>query len=203
MKNLLVIIIIHALIICCNTSYADQIKLKSEPADATVYIRDLNGTIKNKVGKTPYEGNIQEIASTYAKSNFFILVLEKEGYESQSILLNDLLKSDIELNMNMLAKEDVLEFRKIDKSINDLFESQRLLRAGQYDDALVLLKAIEKEQPKLSIVPEMIGSSLYLAKDQKGSLVWYEKAYRMNPENRDAYTMKAYLRKALGGSDGK
>ena len=78
-----------------NESYADQIKLKSEPTDAVIYVRDLNGIIKSKIGKTPYEGNIQEIASTYAKSNFFILVFEKEGYESQSILLNDLLKSDI------------------------------------------------------------------------------------------------------------
>jgi tetratricopeptide (TPR) repeat protein len=203
MKNICLIFLFIE-IIFFQKSYADQLKLKSEPADAVVYIRDLNGTIKNKIGKTPYEGNIQEIASTYAKSNFFILVLEKDGYESQSILLNDLLKSDIELNMNMVAKEDILEFRKLDKSINDLFESQRLLREQQYTDAISLLKNIEKEQPKLSIVPEMIGSAQYLAKDQKAALSWYEKAYRLNPENKDAYTMKSYLRKALGGmSDGK
>ena len=186
-----------------NESNADQIKLKSEPTDAVIYVRDLNGTIKNKIGKTPYEGNVQEIASTYAKSNFFIIVFEKEGYEDQSILLNDLLKSDIELSMNLVAKEDILEFRKLDKSINDLFESQRLLRSQLYNEAIVLLKNVEKEQPKLSIVPEMIGSALYLAKDQKGSLSWYEKAYRMNPENKDAFTMKSYLRKALKVGDEK
>lgn len=202
MKNFIVITV-QFLIIICNFSYADQLKLKSEPTDATVYVRDLNGTIKNKIGKTPYEANVQEIAASYAKSNFFILVVEKEGYETQSILLNDLLKSDIELNMNLPPREDILEFRKIDKSMNDLFESQRLLRAGQYADALTLLKALEKEQPRLSIVPEMIGSSLYLSKDQKGSLTWFEKAYRMNPDNKDAYIMKTYLRKVLGVSDAK
>ena len=202
MKNLLSFLFVFCMVVV-NQVFADQIKLKSEPVDATVYVRDLNGTLKNKIGKTPFEGNIQEIASTYAKSNFFILVLEKDGYESQSILLNDLLKSDIELNMNLVAKEDILEFRKLDKSINDLFESQRLLRGQQYSDALNLLKGVEKDQPKLSIVPEMIGSALYLSKDQKGSLVWYEKAYRMNPENKDAFTMKTYLRRALGGTDGK
>lgn len=202
MKNLLFILICFSLNFF-NEVYADQLKLRSEPTDATIYVRDLNGTIKNKIGKTPYEGNIQEIASNYAKSNFFILALEKEGYEGQSILLNDLFKSDIELSMNLVAKEDILEFRKLDKSINDLFESQRLLRGQQYNEALALLKVVEKEQPKLSIIPEMIGSTLYLSKDQKGSLSWYEKAYRMNPENKDAFMMKTYLRKALGGSDGK
>lgn len=183
--------------------YADQIKIKSEPAEVAVYVRDLNGTVKNKVGKTPFDGNLQEIASSYAKSNFFILVLEKEGYESQSILLNDLLKSDIELSISLLAREDILDYQKIDRSINDLFESQRLMRAQQYDDAMVLLKNVEKEQPKISIIPEFIGNALYLKKDQKGALVWYEKAYRINPENRDSFAMKSYLKKALGGEDAK
>lgn len=186
-----------------NNSFADQIKLKSEPTDATIYVRDLNGTLKNKIGKTPFEGNVQEIASTYAKSNFFIIVIEKDGYESQSLMLNDLLKSDIELSMNLTAKEDFLDYRKLDKSINDIFEAQRLLRSAQYSEAVTLLKNVEKEQPKLSIVPEMVGSALYLSKDLKGSLSWYEKAYRMNPENKDAYIMKNYLRKGMGGVDAK
>ena len=105
--------------------------------------------------------------------------------------------------MNLVAREDILDFRKIDKSINDLFESQRLIRSQLYNEAVLLLKNVEKDQPKLSIVPEMIGSALYLAKDQKGSLSWYEKAYRMNPENKDAFTMKSYLRKALKVGDEK
>lgn len=202
MKNIIPVFFIF-LSIGLSKAFADQIKLKSEPVDAVIYVRDLNGTMKNKIGKTPFEGNIQEIASTYAKSNFFIITLEKDGYESQSVLLNDLLKSDIELNMNLVAKEDILEFRKLDKSINDLFEAQRLLRAQQYNEAVNLLKTIEKDQPKLTIVPEMLGSAFYLLKDQKAALSWYEKAYRMNPENKDAYIMKTYIRKALGGNDGK
>jgi tetratricopeptide (TPR) repeat protein len=87
--------------------------------------------------------------------------------------------------------------------MNDIFESQRLMRAQQYDEAITLLKIVEQEQPKISIVPELIGSAFYLKKNQKASLTWYEKAYRMNPENKDAYTMKGYLKKALGGDDAK
>ena len=182
-------------------AFCDQLKLKSDPPDAIVSIRDLNGVQNVKIGKTPYEGNIADLVSNFAKSNFFLIVIEKDGYENQSILLSDLLKSDIELNINLVPKEDILLFKNIDKSIVDLFESQRLMRLGQYDDAIALLKKLETEQPKLSSVPEFMGSAYYLKKDTKGALSWYEKAYRLNPENKDAYSMKTYLRKALGGAD--
>lgn len=186
-----------------NNAWAEQLKLKSDPPDAAIFIRDLSGAQNIKIGSTPYEGNLQDLAANYAKSNFFLIVVEKLGYESQSVLLSDLLKSDIELSLNLTPKEDILHFRKLDKNINDVFEAQRLIRAQQYDESISLLKAIEIEQPKLSIIPEMIGSALYLKKEMKSSLTWYEKAYRMNPENKDAFQMKNYLKKSLGGSGEK
>lgn len=182
---------------------AEQLKLKSDPVDAIVYVRDLNSAQNIKVGTTPYEGSINDLATNFAKSNFFLIIIEKAGYESQSILMSDLLKSDIELSINLIPKEDVLHFRNLDRAITNLFESQRLMRAGQYDEAMNVLKSVEQEQPKLSIVPEFMGSAYYLKKDLRGSLSMYEKAYRMNPENKDAYTMKVYLRKSLGSDDEK
>lgn len=200
---MLVKYLILVFLIFSAEAFAEQLKLKSEPLDATVYIRDLGGVQNIKVGNTPYEGNLLDLASNYAKSNFFLVVIEKVGYESQSILLSDLLKSDIELSINLTPKEDILHYRKIDKNINDIFESQRLIRSQQYDEAISLLKNIELDQPKLSIVPELIGSAYYLKKNQRGALSFYEKAYRMNPDNKDAFTMKAYLLKALGGENAK
>lgn len=184
-------------------AFAEQIKLKSDPVDATIYIRDLNGVQNVKIGTTPYEGNLNDLATNFAKSNFFLLVIEKNGFESQSILLSDILKSDIELKINLIPKDDIVLYRNIDKTITGMFESQRLMRAGQYDDAVTLLKKLEIDQPKLSIIPEFLGSAYYLKKDNKGSLMMYENAYRMNPENKDAYLMKEYIRKAISGSDVK
>jgi len=185
------------------SAFAEQIKLKSDPEDATIYVRDLNGIQNIKIGVTPFEGNLNDIASNFAKSNFFLIVLEKNGYESQSILLNDVFKSDIELKINLIPRDDILHYRKIDSTISSLFDSSRLMRAGQYDDAITLLKKIETDQPKLSIIPEFLGNAYYLKKDIKGSLMMFESAYRMNPENKDAYLMKEYIKKAFSGKDGK
>lgn len=51
--------------------FADQIKIQTEPIGVEVFVRDLNGAKENKLGKTPFEGNIQEISKSYSSSNFF------------------------------------------------------------------------------------------------------------------------------------
>ncbi|MGB0454830.1 MAG: hypothetical protein ACPGJV_14065, partial [Bacteriovoracaceae bacterium] len=91
-----------------------------------------------------------------------------------------------------------LKYREIDKHVAKLFEAQRLLRAQNVDDAISLLKKVQEDQPFLSIVPEFLGSAYYLKKDNRRSLDFYKQAFRVNPENQDAFVMKNYLEKALG-----
>lgn len=189
----------------CVSSFAlaDELKLNSDPVDANVFIRDFGGTVNDKIGKTPFTGNIQDLANGHSKTGFFILVIEKEGYLSQSVVMSDLLKSDLGINVNLEPVQDFMKYRNIDRSINELFEAQRLIRASQYDDAIEKLKKIESDEKSLSIVPEMIASSYYLKKEMKSALAWYKKAYRVNPENKDAFMMKAYLEKSIGTDNDK
>lgn len=189
----------------CLSSFAlaDELKLNSDPVDANVFIRDFGGTVNDKIGKTPFTGNIQDLANGHSKTGFFILVIEKEGYLSQSVVMSDLLKSDLGINVNLEPIQDFMKYRNIDRSINELFEAQRLIRASQYDDAIEKLKKIEGDEKSLSIVPEMIASTYYLKKEMKSALAWYKKAYRVNPENKDAFMMKAYLEKSMGTDNDK
>lgn len=210
---------------------AEALKISSEPSGADIYIRSLNDKNKTKVGVTPYEGSVANLASSYGKNGLFLVVIEKEGHESSSVILSDIFKGDLDLYMNLEVKvkeeetkkkeddkkgeeknkEEISEklkalefdFKKMDFNVNQLFEAQRLMRAQQYDEAINLLKRAEVDQAHLSIIPELIGSAYYLKRDMQASLVWYEKAYRMNLENKDAFTMKEYLRKALGLSNEK
>lgn len=210
---------------------AEALKISSEPSGADIYIRSLNDKNKTKVGVTPYEGSVANLASSYGKNGLFLVVIEKEGHESSSVILSDIFKGDLDLYMNLEVKvkeeeakkkdddkkseeknkEEINEklkalefdYKKMDFNVNQLFEAQRLMRAQQYDEAINLLKRAEVDQASLSIIPELIGSAYYLKRDMQASLVWYEKAYRMNLENKDAFTMKEYLRKALGLSNEK
>jgi tetratricopeptide (TPR) repeat protein len=203
MKMSLSFLLIFINIVLSLVAQADELKIASDPTDATVSIRDFGGTIVNKLGKTSYVGNIQELAGSYSKTGFFIVVIEKEGYLPQSIVLSDMLKSDLSLNFNLEPVQEFTKYKQVDKAINELFEAQRLIRSSQYDNAIEKLKALENSEKSLSIIPELIASTYYLKKDMTNALAWYRKAYRVNPENKDAFMMKSYLEKSLGTDDGK
>lgn len=181
-----------------NLAIADELKINTDPIGAEISIRDFGGTIVQKLGKAPYTGNLQDLAGNYAKSSYFMIVVEKDGFYTQSIALSDLLKSDISLNINLEPVQDFLKYKSIDNAIADLFEAQRLARGQQYDEALTLLKKIEEKENYISSIPELMGTVYYLKKDNKAALSYFKKAFRLNPENKVAYQMKAYLEKSLG-----
>ena len=124
--------------------------------------------------------------------------VRKKGYLPYRVTVNDFAKAEMDMLVNLEPREDFLKYPKIDKNIAELFEAQRLLRAKQYDEAISVLKGVGEKEPFLSIIPEFIGSAYYLKKQNRKSLDFYKKAYRINPENRDAFVMKNYLEKALG-----
>lgn len=193
MKKIFFIIFFLTLIF---SAHAENITLTSVPTEADVVIKDLGGTVTNKLGKTPLVRTIAEL-STLSPSGLFLISIEKTGYVSQSILFTELLKNEIKINLNLDPINVQQNNAALDKSISLLFEAQRQIRGQQFDEAIALLKKIEEEQNQLSIIPEMIAGTYYLKKDMKSALLWYQKAYRLNPNNKDAFTMKNYLEKAL------
>lgn len=191
-------LLVFLVLFSSNLFAADMLRLKTDPPGANVFIRDIKSDRNQMIGNTPFESDIDKLVSGYAPSSMFVLTIEKDGFETQSIIMGNLLKTTMNLSLILKPKVNFLEFKKIDKSINVLFEAQRLIRAQQYDEAISILKRAEVDQEYISIIPELIASTYYLKRDMAASLTWYEKAFRINPENKDAFLMKSYLRKSLG-----
>lgn len=180
-----------------TTCYAENLTLTSVPSDADIVIKDPTSNVISRLGKTPLTRSMDEIVAS-ASTNIFIISVEKNGYASQSLLVTEMPKSEMKLHFNLDPISLSQNNNLLDKSMSSLFEAQRLLRGQQFDEAITLLKKTEEDLNQLSIVPEMIGGAYYLKKDIKSALTWYQKAYRLNPNNKDAFNMKNYLEKALG-----
>lgn len=179
------------------SAHAENITFTSVPTEAEIILKDLTGSTINKLGKTPLTRSTTELI-TLTTTGIFLISIEKSGYVSQSVLFTEMPKNEIKINFNLDPINVQQNNASLDKSITQLFEAQRQIRSQQFDEAISLLKKIEEDQNQLSIIPEMIGGALYLKKDMKSALLWYQKAYRLNPTNKDAFTMKNYLEKALG-----
>jgi tetratricopeptide (TPR) repeat protein len=177
--------------------WASKLIIKSQPDGADILVMDGNSR-PVALGKTPYEGNLEDIINNYVKSSSFILELKKAGHETYRVLLAKTSSVDMSLTANLELSKTISNIKEHDLLMNQLFDVQKLIRSRNFTDAISKLEALEEKNPELSIIPELRATAMYLNKDVEGALSYYRKAFALNPDNADAYRMKIYLEKKLG-----
>jgi tetratricopeptide (TPR) repeat protein len=176
---------------------AGKITIKSQPDAADIFI--IDGTSKPvPLGKTPFESDLEDIIRNYVKSSSFVLELKKDGHDPYRVLVAKTANVDMALTATLELSQAITNIKEHDSLMNELFDVQKLIRARNFVDAINKLEDLEKKNPRLSIIPELRATAMYLNKDVEGALSYYRKAFSVNPDNADAYRMKIYLEKKLG-----
>jgi hypothetical protein len=177
--------------------FAGKITIKSQPDAADIFI--IDGTSKPvPLGKTPFESDLEDIIRNYVKSSSFVLELKKDGHDPYRVLVAKTANVDMALTATLELSQAITNIKEHDSLMNELFDVQKLIRARNFVDAINKLEDLEKKNPRLSIIPELRATAMYLNKDVEGALSYYRKAFSVNPDNADAYRMKIYLEKKLG-----
>jgi tetratricopeptide (TPR) repeat protein len=184
-----------------NFAMAKEIKITSTPAGAEVWVRPLNNLNYQKIGETPYVAKIKDIVDNYVKEEVFVIELRKLDHQSHRYIMSDLSDVDFEINSKLELIDDYSLMLKLDVAGQGMFEVQRLIRSKNYDQAIDKLDELLKIFPRLSILYELKGSSLYLSKKPLEALEMYKEAFKYNPQNFDAYKMKEYLEKNFSSGE--
>lgn len=177
---------------------AAKIDIKSNPEEAEIFVYNDDNSAPQKLGKTPYNNNLDELIKTYVKKNNFIVEIRKDGFDPYKVLFTKTSGLDVELSVNLEVSKDIKTIKKHDMLMSELFEVQKLIRSKNFSDALTKLTSLEKEYPHFSIIAELKATNYYMMKDVEKALSYYRKAFALNSENVDSYKMKVYLEKKLG-----
>lgn len=177
-------------------SWGAKLLIKSQPEAADIFITANGKPVR--LGATPYQADLNEIIANYIKSDSFLIELKKPGHIPYRLLLAKTNDVDIELTANLELDKAVSNLKEHDALMNKLFNVQKLIRGRSFKDAIEELSALEKNYPDFSIIPELKATAYYMNKDVENALSYYRRAFALNPENRDAYSMKVYLEKKLG-----
>jgi hypothetical protein len=180
--------------------FAGKFIIKSEPAGALVMVQASQGGAQTKVGVTPLEIDHSQIESI-TNGVAFKIELIKQGFESYKLLVASSAKEDFTWQVVLEPAIEDKANPDIDLLVSELFETQRLVRAKDLKGAMMRLNALEIKFPNVSSVFEMKGSVNYLNKDFNVALAEYRKAFTLNPQNKIAQQMKAYLESKIQNSD--
>lgn len=187
------------LITGCSTGI---MMVDSTPPDSEIFVRSRSSENFQLIGKTPYKLSTGELKDKFNVEGAFALQTRHEGYEPQMVFVSEVppnAEMNLFLNLKTLDQKALSEGsgnpEVLNKTLDQLFESQRLVKVGRYDDALIRLDQLAKENPNIAAIYEMQGGVFYIQKNYTKALDSYQKALRLNPENLELVNMKRYLEK--------
>ncbi|MBC7692647.1 MAG: hypothetical protein H7222_12875 [Methylotenera sp.] len=186
------------LIAACGTGCASSVlTFQSTPADADVYAARLGANAPELIGKTPVTIKAAEFEKKIGGPGPFNLEFKKDGHNSARTLVTEASSVDLTISMELTPVSGLEDQEKLNAVIDQVFEAQRLARAGRYDDALLKLSALEKDVPQLAAIHELQGGIYYIQKKFKESLDAYSIAAHHNPKNSEAVRMRNALEISL------
>jgi tetratricopeptide (TPR) repeat protein len=181
----------------------NSLSLMSNPPKATVSVRTgTNGTYK-KLGETPLLMSPERLKELTKDAGPFTFEFSMPGFVSKTAVVTELDALDMTINLELKPEPKVESNKennneKVNGSVDALFEVQRLIRGGRYDEARQKLDEVDKRTPGLSASYELRGGMYYLSKQYRESYDAYSQAASLNPESRDAQQMRKRLAKILG-----
>ncbi len=178
----------------CSTA---MVTLESTPPAAEVFIRPYGSTESKQIGETPLNISASDLKRQSGPQGPVVLEFRKEGYLPYRAVITDLSASDFTLSGELTAVSGIDEQAKLNRVIDQIFEAQDLGRAGRQEDALVKLRALEREAPQVAAIYELEGGIYYLQKKFKEAFDAYNLALKLNPGEAQAVRMRALLKSVL------
>ncbi|MDZ4662245.1 MAG: hypothetical protein SGJ18_11570 [Pseudomonadota bacterium] len=147
-----------------------RLSMQSSPSEAEVFIRAVNETQGEPLGKTPIDLSEAELTRRMPKlKGPFIVEMKKLGYNDEKIYVTEwTAATDLRMNIKLAPfgekQSDSSNQSALNRTIDLLFESQRLARVKRFEEALVLLQELQLLEPHLAAIYELQGGIFYLQK---------------------------------------
>lgn len=199
MTKSLISITVAALISGCMTS---KIVVKSEPSESNVFIRPSGVEEKSPIGKTPVTMSFseleQKIKISPSSGEFFELVVEKEGYQSERLLIPSPRMGHVETIVLAKLKSGENEGKVASRLLQHLFNAQKLANEREFERAQMELDKAFAIDEKFTRAMSLRGSIFFIQQKYDESLKWFQKALNIDPQFEDAIKMISQIKKITG-----
>lgn len=184
---------------------SSKLTIKSEPAQADIFVLEPGTQDKKLVGKTPLEmppeDLFKNLTSKPAAGEFVTLFAELPGYETfkMSIPANKFSTLGSVIDIKLKEGATAKELKTAKEIVDQLFLAQKFALLGQFERAHIELDKIVVSFPNFARAITMRASVYYAQKNLPESLKWYEEALKIDPSLDDAIKMASKIRTQQGG----
>lgn len=178
------ILFIWALTFAC----AHTLKLRSEPAGASVRTELPNGKAGAQLGKTPVDLALPKGGKSFA------VIVSLDEYETRSVFVPVTDASEIEINMALKKIDEQWFAEKFQSSrsnalsaqFSELLKLQNAILERDFAQVDTLERNMKSRFETVSIWNSLMGNSYLLRGEKKLAKKYYRRALELDPENREA-----------------
>jgi len=171
-------------------SGAGVVEIKTNPSNALIKVINKGGEI-SEIGTSPHRGSLGEF---FAQSNYVELVVEKEEFDSQRVILaRPYLETDFNLSFDLKKSSNRnSDDHTLERVSIKIAEIYRKIQVKDFSNAVIDLRELRSKHPNLSIVHDLLGNISYLSGNYEEAKSYYLKAASLQPNN---YERSAILKK--------
>lgn len=168
---------------CAQTG---KVRLISTPSGADVETKNQSGKYES-IGQTPLELSADKF-STATSVRF-----SKTGHNLETILVigdpNKLIEVSSELSLKEDGYRSAESAKRLERLARDIITSHNLINQKRYREAQAILQSLSREYPYVSVTYDLLGNISYLERNRSEALQFYEKSFKLNPENSETQSM--------------
>ena len=177
---------------------SSRLYLDSFPQAAEIYAVPRPGDPGTRIGATPLTIDAADVVKASGANGPLYIEFRKDRHTTARAFVTDLAAADLKITLNLPPESGLENQDRLNRLIDQVFESQRLALSGRFDEAIRRLKLIQSEVPQLAAAYEIEGGIYVLQKKLSEALDTYRTAARLNPSNPENIRMRNYLEASLG-----
>lgn len=178
---------------------ASKLVISSQPAEAEVYARNEKTGANVFIGKTPIAKALNEFQDKLdtgaIDGSFFLLEFKKPDYVTKEVVLPASRWNTLETHLHVELEKDKGQASHL--LIQHLLNAQSFMSKGLVDRAKLEVDRALKLDPKFAWGYIMSGQIQYISRNFNDSLLAFEKAIEIDPENEQALKMLTRVRQKM------
>ncbi|NDD90806.1 tetratricopeptide repeat protein [bacterium] len=189
------------LILGAGACASSSLSVRSEPSEGEVFVRK-GSSAPVKLGATPFVMTSDNAREWLGDS--FELIVKKEGYASQSIVVPKLAlgatsQVDVSLKEASLPQSCAQQDLSLNEIASGVAQAQYFLSKRNYDESRRKIQELINKFPSVAALHTLLGNLFYIQKDFQSALEAYRRSKRIQPDNVETTRMIEKLSSFKGG----
>jgi hypothetical protein len=188
--------LVFATFVILTNSCGGTLNVRTNPAEAELFLVQPGKVDSKSLGKTPYTAKIGDLGAA-ANGGPIVVQVQKKGFMPQSLYIPNATGSKLDFDVN-LRPVNPGSYEDVNKIVKLVLQAERQIMLKQVDEAIKTADAIKAINDNIAMAYEIEGAAQFVKGDLQKARVAWNRSLAIDPENPDTVKMLKTIDEKIG-----